>query len=127
MGFDIDLSQVRALAADMHAARSGFHGEARKVVSKGALNVKNDMAGAARTGSRGGGTHNRIAADISYDFVGPLSADVGPTLGDTGSLQLLYFGNSNTGPSIPDPIRSANKEANPLERHLADVGEDAVW
>lgn len=122
------MSQVARLAADMAGAGERVVPKVRRTMSKGALNVKKDMANemlAFRLHPNG--THERIARDISYEFTGPLQVEIGATLGDVGSVQLLYFGNSKVGPTAPDPIRSARKEANSLERYIADAGEESVW
>ena len=123
----IDMGEVRALAVDMRGVEGRVVPKVRATLSKGALNTKQEMQADLLSGSRGGGTHGRVAADVSYDFTAPLVVEVGPTLDDVGSLQLLYFGNSKTGPTAPDPIRLLKGQADALERYVADAGEESVW
>lgn len=129
MRLRIDTSEVADLASDMAGAGARVQPKVRQVMAKGALNVKNDMQNEVRAFSTGhpGRFHERFAADISYDFVGPLKAEIGATTDDIGSAQFMYFGNSKTGPLAPDPIRSMRKEAKPLARYVLDVGAESVW
>ena len=55
-----------------------------------------------------------------------LSATVGPLRGHAGSLALLYFGNSKTGPRLPDPMVAAVKESDVVEEYLGRLAEEIL-
>ena len=123
MPFTID--QIIALADDLGSAPVKAILGSRTVVARGALNVKRQMQQEAAGIAHAPG----LPADISYtttvDATG-ISAEIGPTAGDVGSLALLYFGNSKTGPVVPDPLLAAEAEAPALQRFLEQVGVDSI-
>ena len=124
MTIRIDASEVREFASDLLRGLDRVPSEARQVVSKGALNIKNDLAGEARR-SR----HFKIAPTIGYDMKGNASfteAEIGPALGGAGSLaHIAYFGGANGGGgTLPDPQGALDRETPNIERYLADVVAD---
>lgn len=123
MGFTVD--QVIALAIDLGAAPGKAILASRAVVAKGALNVKQQMQRDAAGIAHAPGMPRDISYEVTVDGAG-ISAEIGPTAGDVGSLALLYFGNSRSGPVIPDPLLAAEAEAPALQRFLEQVGADSI-
>lgn len=111
------------LVADMDAAAVRVAAGTRSVVKKGAQVVKTRLQAEA-DGVRHAPS---LPSAITYDVTsGPdgLDAEIGPTRGGTGSLAFLYFGNSKTGPVLPDPVLAADAEADVVAEHLAALGGD---
>jgi len=104
----VDTSQVRSLAADLRGAGSRVSSKVPAVVSKGALNIKNQMREEADQS-----THFRFDYTISYDLEeGGFSAIIGPEKGGAGSLaNIAYFGGANGGGgTVPDPVGALEAE-----------------
>lgn len=118
MGFD--LTDVRTLSTDLGKIADSVVPEARKVIQRGALNIKKDMQREAQ-----GVEHApALPGDISYETHeqrGGIVAEIGPTRGDVGSLALLYFGNSKAAPRLPDPVHALEREAPKTADWLAKV------
>ena len=114
----VDASELRALIADLSSAPKLVRSEARAVVSKGALNIKNQMRDeVARS------RHFRFAHTVSYDLkVGgdTIEAEIGPETGGVGSLAgFAYFGGVNGGGgTVPDPQGALDAEAPNVEKQV---------
>ena len=120
-----DFSELRKLATDLRNAGNVVRSEARAVVSKGALNIKNQMRDEAKR------RHYDFSHRISYDLkVGPdsIEAEIGPETGGVGSLAgIAYFGGVNGGGgTVPDPLGALEAEAPNVERYLAELAEKAL-
>lgn len=113
-----DFSQVDSLARSIAVAATRAQPEIRKVLGKSGQNIKSQLQ---REAAGGGASARRLSATIGYDMLGPMSVEVGPARGGAGSVALLYFGNSKTGPVLPDPVEALNKEATAAERFLAEA------
>lgn len=114
----VDASELRKLASDLSAAPRLVRSEARAVVSKAALNIKNQMRDEVAK-SR----HFRFAHTVSYDLkVGgdTIEAEIGPETGGAGSLAgFAYFGGVNGGGgTVPDPQGALDAEAPNVEKYL---------
>lgn len=120
----IDVSEVRALAADMTRVDSRLTRHLIPVVDKAAANVKDDLRAVASR-SR----HFRLVPTISYDKPSPYEAEIGPVKGGAGSLaNIAYFGGSNGGGgTLEDPRGAMDREAPRFERALADVAVELVF
>ena len=95
----------------------------RQVVKKGALNVKKRLQDEAQGVAHAPGFPRAITFDV--ELTGDeIVADIGPEKGGAGSLALLYLGNSKTGPTLPDPMLAADKEAEDMAEWLGKVAED---
>jgi hypothetical protein len=116
----IDFSQVEKLASDLEAVPEETRPEFRKVVEKGALNVKNGMQRDAQSS----GHYKHFSRSISYDMTGDLEAEIGPDKGRVqGALgNILYFGTSKNAPVL-DINGPLNREAPRLEDNIANVAE----
>ena len=122
---DIDASQVLALADSMQDAIRSTPKAAKDVVLRGGGNIQRQMKAEAA----GVGHAPKLPSDITMDTVfsrGGFRVEVGPTTGDVGSLALLYYGNSRTGPRLPDPTGALEAEAPNVERYLAELAEKAL-
>lgn len=138
----VDASELRKLVADLSAAPKVVRSEARAIMSKGALNIKNQMRDeAARS------RHFKLAHTISYDLkVGgdTIEAEIGPEEGGAGSLAgFAYFGGSpwterkkpgrgwqqgpGGGGTLPDPQGALDAEAPNVEKYLDALVEKALW
>lgn len=111
------------LAGDLLAAAATIDVHVAAVVKKGAVELKKAMAKEAAGAGRSGA---RLGADIDFDMTDQLTAEVGATLGDSGSLQFLYLGNSRTGPLVPDPIIAGEREADRVEKFVGKVATSAL-
>lgn len=120
-----DASEFDALARDLdRAAATDLIGKIAPSLSKGALNIKNDMQ-ADMGQSRYFG---QVSRAISYDLdtfttharaeVGPVSA--GRQVGDLAAI--AYFGGSNGGGgTVQDPEYLLEAEAPNLERYVGEI------
>lgn len=121
---EVDMSQVDKLAADLDAIPAESLPKFRKVVEKGAVNVKTGM----RADASGHPTFRYFPRSISYDVTdGGLGAEIGPdkdlVQGALGNI--VYFGTSKNAPvlNINGPI---DKEQPRFADALADVAEDIL-
>jgi hypothetical protein len=113
--FDLDTSEIRALAADMTKVPDVLAKDVRAVVVKGATNIKKDQQAAARKSS----SFKAIARAISFDLHGGslfgtavIEAEIGPVKGKPGSLaNIAYFGTSRGGGTVEDPGAALEREA----------------
>lgn len=114
----VDVSELRKLASDLSSAPKLVRSEARGVIAKGALNIKDQMRDeVARS------RHFKFAHTVSYDLkVGgdTIEAEVGPETGGVGSLAgFAYFGGVNGGGgTVPDPQGALDAEAPNVEKYL---------
>lgn len=121
---EVDFSQVDRLADELMAVPAEVEPKVRKVVARGALNVKNTM----RDEAQSGGSYRHFHRSISYDLEnGGMAAEIGP---DKGRIQgalgnILYFGTSKNAPQL-DIMSGLNREAPRFERALIDVVEDIL-
>lgn len=120
MEFIFDASDFQRAATDLRAAGRSLDGEIRPALSKGALNVKNQLQAEARR-SR----HFRIERHISYDLRtagGTLEAEIGPEAVGAGNLLGAYFGWSNGGGgTLPDPKGALEAEGPRFEDAIGDI------
>ena len=123
----VDASELRALINDLRDAPNLVRKEARSVISKGALNIKNQMRDEVAK-SR----HFRFAHTVTYDIKGgadSISAEIGPKSGGVGSLAgFAYFGGVNGGGgTVADPQGALDAEAPNVEKYLTELAEKALW
>lgn len=128
MKFSVDTSELDALAHDLGEVPGKVAKQAQAVVSRGALNVKNDWQERAK---RSAGTHGRhypysIGYDLHYGLSGT-SAEVGPDSSKKqGSMGRGFeFGSINQPPHM-DFLAAAQAEAPRFEKALADLLEDIL-
>lgn len=126
MTITFDTSEVRKLAADLGAIPAQVHPEVRQIVSKGALNIKQDWA------KRWTGLSHvpHLPGSVNYDLKDSpagVEAEIGPDKGRRqGPLgNLLEFGSINNAPH-PGGGPALAAEAPKFEKALADVLGDLV-
>lgn len=119
----VDTSQLDALVADLEKIPAEKRKEFRKVVEKGALNIKNAM----RADAAGHRTFPHFPSSISYDMTAEFKAEIGPDKSRVqGALgNLLYFGTSRSG-GVLDINGPIAREAPRLEDFAADVAADIL-
>lgn len=118
MSAEFDVQGLDALQRNMTLAGSSSKRQAAAVVKKAAVNIKNQMQDEARGAGYAGA---RLARTINFDVKsdgGGITAEIGPRKGHAGSLALLYYGNSKTGPQIPDPMGALDHEIPSLKSYL---------
>lgn len=126
MDLSIDASELRALAVDLGNVSAKVAKGARDVISKGALNVKNDWNDAFK-GSRHFG---HIGGAVSYDVTvtgSGVEAEVGVDRDRRPGAPLAgiaHFGGARGGGgSIADPQTFLDAEAPALEKYLSEIVE----
>lgn len=120
----VDTSQLDKLVADLGEIPEEKLPQVKKVVSRGALNVKTDL----RAGAANGGSYKHFARSIDYDIVdGGLGAEIGPNKDQIqGALgNLLYFGTSKSG-GVLDINGPLTKEEPRFVDAIADVASDIL-
>jgi hypothetical protein len=121
------MDDLAALERDLERAAEQMPAEARKVVSKGALNIKNDWRDAwADLREHGKHVHKTIGYDISPVGGDEIIANIGP---DARKLKLqgalggiIEFGTPTSAP-IPGGAPALIKESPRFEDALGDVAE----
>ena len=119
----VDGREVRELSHDLGEVPDRVIPEVKKSVSRGALNIKDDMARDARSD----GSYRHFHRSISYDLVRDgLEAEIGPdknrVQGPLGNI--LYFGTSKNAPvlNLGGPLyREAPRFEAALRRIAGDV------
>lgn len=123
----VDASEVRAFAATLRDA-GRVERDTRQVVSKGALNIKNEMQAEVRESRHFSG--RGVAESITYDMTGNAfysEAVIGPRKPGPGALlNIAYFGTSRGGGTVADPSKALAAEAPQFEKALADLAERAL-
>lgn len=124
--FEIDTSALDDFAKDLAVMGQLLDEQVRPVVSKGALNVKNQMQ---RDMARS--KYFRAARFINYDIEsnhGHVEAEIGPRRMGAGNLAAIaYFGGSNGGGGTVRDPEEAMKEEEPRFMSALDAIVDQVW
>lgn len=129
--FDIDTSELQAFAVHLRDAGRITARQTRGVVSKGALNIKNQLQAEMKRSRH----FAVVAPAITYDLRevgafggGFVEAEIGPERGAPGSLaNVAYFGTGRGGGNtVPDPEGALMAEAPNVESYLADLAERTV-
>lgn len=127
---DFDMSELRTFAKQIEATAETKPRKVRSVVSKGLLNIKDDMRAAASK-SR---SFKQIAPTISYELRG--GGDLGRTVieGEVGPVtsfraarieNIAYFGSSRAGGgTVEDPRAAGEREAPRFAEEIAKLGEE---
>lgn len=100
-----------SLVIDLGNAAEAINDKVRPVVSKGALNIKNQLRTEAKNSD-----YFRLAPWINYDLTdhaGDITAEIGPRKEHAGALaNIAYFGGAHGGgASVPDPQGALDAEA----------------
>jgi hypothetical protein len=124
----LDMSEVAALAADLRAVDGRLARHLVPAVSKGALNIKQEMQANFRAASNPGVRH--VGNTISYDLTtssGEISAEIGPTKPSGALANVAIWGTSKGGGGVPDPSKALANEATAFGKALADIAEEILW
>lgn len=118
---DVDVSQVRDLAADLGKVPGRTVPLAREVVKKALQNVKDETRASVSSHP----SWKRIAHTVNYDTYG-LEGEVGYDDQGQGELAGIYeFGSSRRG-AHPTLIPAAQSEADRFATALADAAMKAI-
>lgn len=120
-----DISELVTLEGDLSGAAARIVPEVKVATSKGALNVKNQLQREAQGVKRA----PALPASINYDTRsgnGWVEAEIGPREGGAGSLAFLYYGNSKTGPRLPDPMIALESEGERYAEFVAKAVTDGM-
>lgn len=123
----VDLTQVHALARDLADAPARINTAITPVVSRGALNVKNDAVRAISGHPRSRHYPRTIGYDLLPDAAG-ITAEIGP---DKERMQgalgnILEFGTSNNAP-IPHLGPALDLEEPRFVAAIATAAAGALW
>ena len=122
MRIDIDMSEVRTLAADMAQVDSRLTRRVKPVIRRGAQNIKNQLVDEMRSSRHFRG----VAPGISYDLTDDgYTAEIGPTKGQPGSLaNVAYFGTSRGGGTVRNPEYALAEEVPGFQQALGDLAAE---
>lgn len=120
-----DFSEIIELADDLDRAPARAVLGVRKVMQGAAQTVKTKMKGEAAGVEHAPGFPAAITFETKFGASG-VEAEIGPRRGGAGSLALLYYGNSRTGPRLPDPMLIVAREAPNLADELAKLGVESL-
>lgn len=119
----IDAKEIDRLAYDLGEIPDRVVKKVRPVVSKGALNIKNQLQREAKASEHFAPLSRSIGYEMTDDADG-VSAEVGPDPERSGSAGLLgaYWGWSRGGgDSLPDPLLALEAEEPRFVQSLAEV------
>ena len=121
----IDAHEVRELAADFTRVPGELSRHAIPVLSKGALNIKNQMRESFEASGNAG--FRFVGRTVSYDLTtegNELSAEIGPTKPEGALANVAIFGTPRGGGTVADPREALEAEAPRFEKALADLAEE---
>jgi len=149
--FELDMSEVRALAVDLTKASDEVQAKTLPVVEHGAVNIKKQMQQEMSRSKH----FKQIAPTIDYDIhggqifgVGVIEAEIGPNKERAGGrsrgqritgvrfnaadfrggdgnaaplANIAYFGSARGGGTVPDPQGALDAETPKFLKALADL------
>ena len=121
----IDAHEVRELAVDFTRVPGELARHAIPVLSKGALNIKNQMRESFEASGNAGFRH--VGRTVSYDLTtegNEYSAEIGPTKPEGALANVAIFGTPRGGGTVADPREALEAEAPRFEKALADLAEE---
>ena len=123
-----DAHELREFAADMTQMPGVLSRHAIPVLSKGALNIKNQMRESFEVSSNSGIRYvgRTVSYDLDTDSTTELSAEIGPTKPSGALANVAIFGTSRGGGTVADPREALEAEAPNFERAIADLVQE-VW
>ena len=129
MGVTIDTSELRALENDLARAAGLSARDVRPIVSKGALNIKNQM----RREFGKSDWFSRASFAVSYDVTtdgDAVEAEIGPDKerNPAGALaNIAYFGGARGGGgTVPDPQGALDAEQSRFEAAIEALAGDVL-
>jgi len=121
----IDAHEVRELAADFTRIPGELSRHAIPVLSKSALNIKNQMRESFEASGNAGFRY--VGRTVSYDLTtegNELSAEIGPTKPEGALANVAIFGTPRGGGTVADPREALEAEAPRFEKALAGLAEE---
>ena len=121
----IDAHEVRELAADFTRVPGELSRHAIPVLSKGALNIKNQMRESFEASGNAGFRY--VGRTVTYDLTtegNELSAEIGPDKPSGALANVAIFGTPRGGGTVADPREALEAEAPRFEKALADLAEE---
>lgn len=120
----VDVSELRTLARDLERIPDKVQRGVRPVVSKGALNVKQELQMDLASSTSFSGITFSVNYDIKVDGDG-VEAQIGPNKSKYGGAlaNVAIFGTSRGGGTVPDPSVALLAEADRFESALGDLFE----
>ena len=121
----IDAHEVRELAADFTRVPGELSRHAIPVLSKGALNIKNQMRESFEASGNAGFRY--VGRTVSYDLTtegNELSAEIGPDKPSGALANVAIFGTPRGGGTVADPREALEAEAPRFTEALADLAEE---
>lgn len=124
MAVQVDVSELRTLATDLARIPDKVQRGVRPVVSKGALNIKQELQMDLASSQHFRGITFSVNYDIKVDG-GGVEAEIGPDKGKYGGAlaNVAIFGTSRGGGTVPDPSVALMAEADRFESALGDLFE----
>lgn len=122
-----DMSEVNALAEELVKSDAKVREEGRRVVKRGAMNVKRSARNSI-VGSAGMGHPKRYPASIDFDLDDSgLAAEIGPRLGKKQAFlgKILEYG-SATSPPHPHMNPAADEEEPRMQDAVARMVKRAL-
>lgn len=116
----VDVSELRTLARALDAIPDKVQRGVRPVVSKGALNVKQELQMDLASSTHFSGITFSVNYDIKAD-AGGVEAQIGPDKSKYGGAlaNVAIFGTSRGGGTVPDPSVALLNEADRFEDALS--------
>lgn len=120
----VDVSELRTLARDLERIPDKVQRGVRPVVSKGALNVKQEMQMDLASSQHFRGITFSVNYDIKVTRDG-VEAEIGPDKSKYGGAlaNVAIFGTSRGGGTVPDPSVALRAEADRFEDALGALFE----
>lgn len=121
----IDAHEVRELAADFTRIPGELSRHAIPVLSKGALNIKNQMRESFEASGNAG--FRFVGRTVSYDLHtegNEYSAEIGPDKPSGALANVAIFGTPRGGGTVADPREALEAEAPKFTEALADLAEE---
>ena len=124
----VDAHELRSFAVDMTRMPGVLSRHAVPVLSRGALNIKRQMAADFEASGNAGFRHvgRTVSYDLTTDSATELSAEIGPDKPSGALANVAVFGTSRGGGTVPDPREALDAEAPRFEKAIGDLVEE-VW
>lgn len=120
----VDNHELAQLAADLRLAPGRMERDGKRIVKRGALEVKKRMQ-KEFSGHRYGG---KLPGSLEFQEVAPLTYDIGEldSAGPSwGIAAIMAFGTSNNAPNV-DHTKALTGEADAISDNLGDKGESNI-
>lgn len=125
MEITIDTSEVDRFVVDLGRVPARAQAVLAPVVSKGALNIKQDMQQELRSSGNPGFQH--VASTVNYDLKdGGMVAEIGPDKPSGALANIAYFGSYKGGGTREDPGEALAREVPVFSEHVLRAVEGLI-